>query len=124
MRRFLGLCVVMAGATALLQGCQTTSMDGMIWVRTDGQIGSQNPALQREFEIHRTVCVGETQKSAVGAPVIYYQGLVGAIDAAMYQNAQAAALLDIMKGCMASKGYVLVPQSEAPAIAESFRKKK
>lgn len=68
------------------------------------------------------MCIGEVQKSAVGAPIIYYQGLAGAITASMIQNQQQAALIDILKGCMAGKGYVMVPQSQAAAVSAGFKK--
>lgn len=117
--KFAAVAMGMAAVT----GCQTTNMQNMIWVRTDGQRGTGNPALSRQFELDRTVCVGEVQKSAVGAPLIYYQGLGGAISAAMIQDQNTRALIDIMKGCMATKGYVLVPQSEAANVAATYRKK-
>jgi pectin methylesterase-like acyl-CoA thioesterase len=112
---------IIVGASALA-GCQTVPQEQYIWVRTDGQRGAGNPALQQQYQIDRTICFGEVQKSAAGAPVIYYQGLAGAIDAAIIQNQHQQAYLDIMKGCMAQKGYVLVPQSQAAATLQSFRR--
>lgn len=112
-------------ALIFLAGCQTAAQeDPLIWVRTDGQRGSGNPALEQQFQIDSTICVGEVQKSAAGAPIIYYQGLAGAISASMIQSQQQKAYFDIMKGCMAQRGYIAVPQSQAAAIAEGFRKAK
>lgn len=108
-------------AATLVSGCQTTPTDSMIFVRTDGRRLAEDPSFGPQFELDKTICIGEVQKSAVGAPIIYYQGLAGAINASMIQSQQGRAMLDIMKGCMASKGYVLVPQSQAAAVSASFK---
>jgi len=105
-----------------LAACQTTSLDERYyWVRTDGQRVSGEPKLQTQFEVDRTVCLGEVQKSATGAPIIYYQGLSGAITASMMQIPQQQALVDIMKGCMAGRGYLLVPKTKAEAMAAQLQ---
>ena len=75
--------VAVAAAFMALAGCQTVPQEQYIWIRTDGQRGAGHPKLQNEFEVDKTECIGEVQKSATGAPVIYYRGLAGAIDAAM-----------------------------------------
>jgi hypothetical protein len=114
--------IVAAVAVLTLAGCQTTSpLENYIFVRTDGQRLADNPALGSQFELDKTMCLGEVQKSAVGAPIIYYQGLAGAINASMIQDQQQAALIDILRGCMAAKGYVLVPQSQAMATHKAFK---
>ena len=107
----------------LLGACQTTPQESLIWVRTDGRVGSGNPALQQQYQINTTICLGEVQKSAAGAPIIYYQGLAGAISAGMIQSQQQRAYLDIMKGCMAQRGYLLVPQSQAETMSAGFRRR-
>ena len=109
----------------LLVGCQSAPNQDVIWLRTDGRSQVGNPALAQQFEIDKTVCVGETQKSAVGAPVVYSNGsLVSNVSAAMVTGQQGAALTDVMKGCMAQKGYMLVPKSQAAALAAQYRGKK
>lgn len=110
----LAVCVATAG-------CQTTPQEAMIWVRTDGHRLADNPTYSTQFQVDKTVCVGEVQKSAAGAPVIYYRGLAGAIDASIIQQQHQTAYADIMKGCMAGKGYVLVPVSQAPAVSANFK---
>ena len=109
--------------TLTLVGCQTASQESLIWVRTDGLRSADNPSFAAKHEVDKTICIGEVQKSAAGAPIIYYQGLAGAISASMIQNQQQRASLDIMKGCMAQRGYVLVSQSHAAAVSTGFRKK-
>ena len=112
------LCGMLAAA-----GCQTTdAYDQSIWVRTDGQKMSENAALNAAFDVDSTVCTGEVQKAAVGAPVIYYQGLAGAISASMISDQRTAGYIAIMKGCMAQKGYVLVPLKDAEVVAAEFRR--
>lgn len=108
---------------SLLAACQTQApQEQYLWVRTDGRSGAADPALTAQYEIDRTVCFGEVQKSAAGAPVIYYSGLDGAISAAMLQSQYTKVYVDIMKGCMAGRGYLMVPASQAAAVAESLRK--
>lgn len=119
MRRIVWLALLVSA----LSGCQTQAQqEQYLWVRTDGRSGAKDPALQAQYEIDRTVCFGEVQKSAAGAPVIYYSGLEGAITAAMMQSQYTKVYIDIMKGCMAGRGYLMVPASQAAAVAESLRK--
>ncbi|MGN8150917.1 hypothetical protein ACTJK5_01450 [Agrobacterium sp. 22094] len=115
------LLVIGASAMMLLSSCQTAPTN-QIWLRTDGRSQVGNPHLMQQFEIDRTVCVGETQKSAVGAPVVYSDGSIGStVSAAMVTGQKSDALNDVMKGCMAQKGYVMVPKDQAPAMAAQFR---
>lgn len=106
-----------------LAGCQTSTPmnEQFIFVRVDGKRLADNPSYGAKFELDRTVCIADVQRSAVGAPVIYYQGLAGAITASMIQNQQQAALVDIFKGCMAGKGYVMVLQSQALAVHKGYK---
>lgn len=39
----------------------------------------------------------------------------------MVRNQQGGAVIDVAKGCMAQRGYLLVPKAQAPAMAEQFR---
>ena len=96
-----------------LAGCVTAQQGPTkIWVRADGK-----PVAQGQYQIDSTICIGETQKSAVGMPPIYYQGLAGAISASIIQDQREAALVQVAEGCMAQRGYlhVLAPPSKAPA---------
>lgn len=114
--------LAVAGLAATVAGCQTAPQEQYIFVRTDGKRLADDPSFGSKFELDKQMCIGEVQKSAVGAPIIYYQGLAGAITASMIQNQQQAALIDILKGCMAGKGYVMVPQSQAAAVSAGFKK--
>lgn len=105
----------------VLTACQTTSDEQYVFVRVDGKRLADDPSYSARFDIDKTICIGEVQRSAVGAPIIYYQGLAGAITASMVQNQQQAALVDVLKGCMAGKGYVLVPQSQATSVHAGFK---
>jgi len=112
-------------AAALLAACQSpaTQMSrDMIFVRTDGKRSADGPQYAQQFEIDRQICMGEVSKAAVGAPIVYWDGLMGAIAAQAVQDNQTRALIEVLKGCMASRGYVLVPKSEAAAVSASFRK--
>lgn len=112
---------IVACAAVILPSCQTAPTN-QIWLRTDGRSQVGNPHLMQQFEIDRTVCVGETQKSAVGAPVVYTDGSIGStVSAAMVAGQKSDALTDVMKGCMAQKGYVMVSKDQAPAMAAQFR---
>lgn len=97
----------------------------MIWIRTDGHPLSDDPTYyQTKFEIDRVVCVNEVRKSAAGMSQGDAQGLAGAIDQRSYQDVHDRAALDLMKQCMAGKGYVLVPKSSSEATSAAFRKQR
>lgn len=67
-----------------------TSAEEMVWIRTDGQRGSGNPILQRQYEIDVAACRGAVQRSPAAAP------------------------------CMRQRGYVLAPISQAESLLEEF----
>lgn len=73
-----------------------------------------NPRLLQQGQVDMAICEGEVQKAAVGQAPIYWRGLVGALaaDAVVAQRQQG--LVAIAKGCMAERGYLLVPRSELP----------
>lgn len=115
------MIAAVAGALAL-GGCVTTPPpEERVWVRTDGQKGSEVPALAQQFEIDKTICLGETQKTAVGMAPIYYQGVAGATQASAIEGQRAQALEQVIAGCMAGKGYVYVLKSQAEATLQRFR---
>ena len=75
------------GLAALVAGCAAASQN-MTWIRGDGRAVLGDAVLMRRFDVDRTICFGERQKAAVDA---------------------------IARGCMAQRGYLLVPQNEAAA---------
>lgn len=89
----------------------------MAVVRTDGQSIRENPKLQQALDIDRKVCEGETQKANLSGVTIG-GGSVGALAAAIERQESART---VMIGCMAQRGYVLVPQEQAAAALESYR---
>lgn len=106
----------MAVAALVLAGCATTPPVEMMWVRTDGERMTGNPALEAQFEVDGAVCRGRMASSQAGMPVVYHNGsLAGAFDAAATQATQRAALEDVGRGCMAERGYLYVPKQEVDA---------
>lgn len=106
------------GAAALvLAGCQTTAeqQPKRVWVRTDGRPIANNPKLLQQGELDWTICKGETNKVALGVAPIYWRGIAGAINASIIEEQQKKALVDVAIGCMAQRGYRLIPQEEAEA---------
>jgi hypothetical protein len=81
-------------ASAILAGCASefpqrpeSLQAQMVWLRLDGQRGTGNPALTRQFEIDRNICLGSTPSDTeVGATA---------------------------KACMNQKGYIQVPVDQA-----------
>jgi hypothetical protein len=99
--------------TAALTGCQTTTD---VFVRTDGQRAKDNPVLASQFEVDRTVCEGEAQKAGLtGSNVCFGDNCF------WQQMARNEGKVGVMKGCMAQKGYLLVPAEEAETRAAQFR---
>ncbi len=87
----------------------------MLWVRIDGQRVSTNPVLLQQAEVDKTICLGERQKAGLSGVTVASGGIAGAI--AMQERTQAAD--QVAAGCMAEKGYLMVPEDQAAAkIAE------
>lgn len=97
------------GAAIALAGCQTAQQEApsQVWTKTDGRRLNPGTAAYAQGELDLTYCKGETQKAAVGQAPVYYQGLAGAISAGIIVDQRNKALVDILKGCMAGRGYVL-----------------
>ena len=110
-------------ASIALTACQTTTpAEETVYMRTDGVSQVGRPDLLQKFEIDKTVCLGETQKAAVGAPVVYSNGtILSELSAAGVNQQKSNALNDVMKGCMAQKGYILVKKSEAMATSQRLK---
>ena len=77
-----------------------------IWLRADGQSGSGDLVLFQQFELARTSCVGERQKTAQAG-----DGLAGAVAA----RDRGQATDQVLQACMAEKGYILVLEEDAEA---------
>lgn len=87
------ITVVLAGCHAALQPqaeAPATMAEEMVWIRTDGQRGTGNPLLQRQYEMDVAACPGAAQRSPAAAP------------------------------CMRQRGYILAPVSQAESLLEEF----
>ncbi|SIO66925.1 hypothetical protein SAMN05443247_11539 [Bradyrhizobium erythrophlei] len=112
-----------AALCAALGGCAAAPK--MLWLRADGQHIRDNPVYAQQFEMDGTVCLGERSKANLSGVTFTGGGLSGVAAA---QN-RAAAADSVQRGCMAEKGYLLVPEeqgeaklAELAAIAEQKRK--
>jgi hypothetical protein len=105
--------LVMAMAIAV-SGCAAPIKS--IFIRVDGQRGSEVPALAAQFEIDKQICAGEAQRASLSGVTFAGGGLAGAIA----QSERNNATLDVGKGCMAQKGYLLVPEDQAAARTAEF----
>jgi hypothetical protein len=123
MRFFLAI-----GCATILAGCASTQQPKTyLWVRTDGQSGKNNPALQQQGEIDKQVCNGETIKARMAAGHANYANetsLSGAFVAGTLEGQKNLDAIEVFKGCMASRGYVLTPTEEAEAVSKSFAETK
>jgi hypothetical protein len=90
----------------------------MSWVRTDGRSMQAEKALRPELDIALTICDGEAAKASLSGVTISGGGLAG-VAASMDRYAASDT---VHRGCMASRGFVLVPRSEADVVLEGFRK--
>ena len=75
-----------------------------------------NPAYTQQFEIDRTICLGEMQKANASGVVVTSGGFAGVVAA----QQRSDALGDVAKGCMAQKGYLLVRADQAGPTAEQL----
>jgi len=94
-------------AALLVTGCATKPSTVMVWARTDGQAITGNAALTQQYDVDRTVCVGEVQKANV-SDFTFASNDISAMVAQIEAN-QAASI--IYRGCMASRGYLKVRKS-------------
>jgi hypothetical protein len=117
--RILGIVALCAA----LGGCATAPP--MLWLRADGQHIRDNPVYAQQFEMDGTICLGERNKANLSGVTFTGGGLSGIAAA---QNRSVAAD-SVQRGCMAEKGYLLVPEdqgeaklAELAAVAEEKRK--
>jgi hypothetical protein len=111
MRKWLVMAVLTAAAAACAQ--QTKN----IWVRMDGQYIRENPAFTQKFEVDRLACTGETQKANLSGSS-YCGDLADCVIAGVERDRAMSA---VAQGCMADRGYALVPENQAVARAAEFR---
>ncbi|HML06612.1 MAG TPA: hypothetical protein VK430_00590 [Xanthobacteraceae bacterium] len=88
----------------------------MVWVRTDGKNAAADPVLAQQFQIDKTICLGEREKADLSGVTVSQGGIAGIVAAQNRANAADA----VAKGCMAEKGYVQVPEDQAEAQRQQF----
>lgn len=93
----------------MVAGC--TAAPKMLWVRADGQRASENPVLKTQYELDSTSCLGERNKAALSGVTMTGGGFEGIVASAERSNAADT----VARGCMAEKGYLMVPEEQAPA---------
>jgi hypothetical protein len=90
-----------------LSACATAPK--MLWLRADGQTTINDPVLTQQFQMDRTVCLGQREKADLSGVTIAQGGIAGVVAAQNRANAADA----VAQGCMAEKGYVLVSEEQA-----------
>ncbi|SRR5581483_4006420 len=103
--------MISAALCVMLAGC--AQQPKAMWLRLDGQRTSNNAVLAQQAEVDQTICRGEMQKANVSGVTFTNGGIAGAVAAGNRANAVA----DVMKGCMAEKGYVLTTEDQAEAMS-------
>lgn len=106
---------IMIGTAALLVACATA--EPTRWVRTDGKLVSENASLTQQFEIDKQVCIGEMSKANLSGT----QFCRGAVDCAVQSQNRGDGVMEVAKGCMAQRGYLLFPESVAVTKQAEFR---
>ena len=101
MKRQFVCALVIAGAVS---ACAQEEPVTQVWLRSDGKSPANDVVVSRQFEVDRTVCSG--------GKVGYYNGVAGA--------ERGALSADVMRGCMAQKGYVLVREDELQRKSAEF----
>ncbi len=99
----------------VLAACQAVPDDPYVWVRADGKRMSSNPDLFKKRQLDLATCQGEAGKSSAAMPIVVAQPNVYAMGLA--SNQRHAALSAIVIGCMAQRGYLHLPQSQAANIS-------
>ena len=100
----LGTALISAVA---LSGCARE----MAYVRLDGHSTLGDPVLAQQFQVDAAICNGEMQKANVSGVTFSGGGLAGI--AAQVERSNAVG--QVAQGCMAQRGYLIVPKEEAPA---------
>lgn len=98
-------------AAVVLAGCATAPPP--MFVRTDGRLINTDPVLSQQFQVDKTVCLGNREKADLSGVTVSGGGLAGAI--ATQNRSQAADTVFV--GCMAEKGYMLTTADKAEEVA-------
>jgi hypothetical protein len=87
---------------ALLVGCASEPEWG--WKRSDGQSARNDPVLHAQFESDKSACVGEMQKTGLSGATSNGVGITAGL-----QPMRRNAAMDLIRECMAQRGYTTVP---------------
>jgi hypothetical protein len=98
-------------AAVIVTGCATTPPP--MFVRTDGRSINTDPVLSQQFQLDKTVCLGNREKADLSGVSVSGGGLAGAIAAENRSQAADA----VFVGCMAEKGYMLTTADRADELA-------
>lgn len=98
-------------AAVVLASCATAPPP--MFVRTDGRSINTDPVVSQQFQLDKTVCLGNREKADLSGVTVSGGGLAGAIAA---QNRSQAADA-VFVGCMAEKGYMLTTADKADEVA-------
>jgi uncharacterized lipoprotein YajG len=98
-------------AAIVLAACATAPPP--MFVRTDGKSIQTDPVLSQQFQVDKTVCLGNREKADLSGVTVSGGGLAGAI--AVQNRSQAADAVFV--GCMAEKGYMLTTADKADEVA-------
>jgi hypothetical protein len=110
---FMRIAVLAAAALGLAACLQPVDM---VWVRTDGRVIKSDPVLLHQAEIDRTICGGDTGRAGLtGLNPVTPDGGNRRIS-----ERRGELSADVMRGCMAEKGYVYVRADEAEARSAEF----
>lgn len=100
--------LLMATAALAVAGCVTQEIREA-WVRTDGQRIGGNALLAQQLEVDKTVCQGEVGKASLSSNDTC-SGLIPCMQAREVYRRDTK---QVLKGCMAQRGYLLVSEPAA-----------
>jgi uncharacterized lipoprotein YajG len=98
-------------AAAALAACATTPPP--VFVRTDGKPMTSDAVLAQQYQVDRTVCLGNREKADLSGVTVTNGGLAGLAAGIQRSNAADA----VFTGCMAEKGYMLTTADKADEVA-------
>lgn len=101
----------------VLCGCAVHPEVPEVWVRTDGLGILDSPARKQQADIDQIVCAGEVQKANLSGTQVC-RGVAGCVLQAAMRD---GALGTVARGCMAQKGYVMIPADQVVAYSLQAR---
>lgn len=89
----------------------TSDSEPMVYARADGKV-----AMAGKVQQETAICQGRVSAAAIDAPKVSTEqkGAVGLLDMGMQVIDRQQTVNAMEKSCMAERGYILVPRSQAP----------